>query len=101
MAALVPPAIKKPTWRQHRSKSAQSDRQKSRLRSASAGTARRVRLIPCCGISPQVIKEAKRIKDWPALEAAVDAKIAEQVQFIAWWDDKVQRPGGNRPRRML
>lgn len=31
------------------------------------------------------IKEAKRIKDWGALEKAIDVKIDEQRQFIAWW----------------
>jgi hypothetical protein len=39
------------------------------------------------------IKEAKKIKDWPALEEAVDAKIAEQFNFIAWWDAKVREAG--------
>lgn len=38
------------------------------------------------------IEEAKRIKDWPKLEEAVDAKIAEQRKFIAWWEGVV---GGN------
>jgi hypothetical protein len=42
------------------------------------------------------IKEAKRIKDWAALETAVDAKIAEQVQFDRWWYGTVERPGGDR-----
>jgi ParB family chromosome partitioning protein len=31
------------------------------------------------------IEEAKRIKDWPSLETAVDAKIEEQRKFMAWW----------------
>jgi phage N-6-adenine-methyltransferase len=31
------------------------------------------------------IEEAKRIKDWPRLEAAVDEKIDEQRKFVAWW----------------
>lgn len=41
------------------------------------------------------IEEAQRIQDWPALEKAVDAKIAEQIKFIAWWDanvDPAERP---------
>jgi len=46
------------------------------------------------------IKEAKRIKDWPALEAAIDAKIEEQQKFVAWWKghvtDKGGRPSKNR-----
>jgi hypothetical protein len=28
----------------------------------------------------------RKLKDWPALEAAVDAKIAEQTSFVTWWD---------------
>ena len=31
------------------------------------------------------IEEAKRIKDWPKLEEAVDTKIEEQHKFVAWW----------------
>lgn len=30
------------------------------------------------------IDHARRIRDWPKLEEAVDAKIAEQQRFIAW-----------------
>jgi phage N-6-adenine-methyltransferase len=48
------------------------------------------------------IEEAKRLKDWPALEAAIDAKIAEQHQFVAWWKvsvpDKGGRPAQTSPR---
>lgn len=43
------------------------------------------------------IEEARRIKDWPALEAAVDAKIIEQVKFVAWWDANVTDRGGGNP----
>jgi phage N-6-adenine-methyltransferase len=42
------------------------------------------------------IKEARRIKDWPKLEEAVDLKIEEQRRFVAWWGATVQRPGGDR-----
>lgn len=35
------------------------------------------------------IEEAKRIKDWPKLEEAVDLKIKEQVQFVGWWKTDV------------
>jgi hypothetical protein len=38
------------------------------------------------------IDEAKRIKDWPQLEEAVDHKIAEQLKFVAWWTMNVRRP---------
>jgi phage N-6-adenine-methyltransferase len=42
------------------------------------------------------IKEARRIKDWPTLEQAIDAKIAEQKKFVAWWKASViDRGGGN------
>lgn len=43
-----------------------------------------------------VINYAQTIKDWPLLEQAVDAKIEEQEQFIQWWEQCVQKPGGNR-----
>lgn len=51
------------------------------------------------------IEEAKRIKDWPALEKAVDAKIIEQVKFVAWWDSNVRGKGEHKaktpgPRRL-
>jgi hypothetical protein len=42
------------------------------------------------------IKEAKRIRNWEALEQAVDAKIEEQRKFIVWWDAQVQKAGGDR-----
>jgi phage N-6-adenine-methyltransferase len=47
------------------------------------------------------IKEARRIKDWPKLEAAVDFKIEEQRKFYAWWQGAVRgagQPEKNRPR---
>jgi hypothetical protein len=31
------------------------------------------------------IKEAKRIRDWPALEKAVDLKIEELRKLVSWW----------------
>jgi phage N-6-adenine-methyltransferase len=40
----------------------------------------------------------RRLKDWPKLEDAVDAKIAEQAAFVANWDTTVRaahRPGTN------
>lgn len=50
------------------------------------------------------IEHAKRIKDWPALEDAVDQKIAEQKMFLAWWQGNVARAGQpkkNSPRTRL
>jgi len=32
-----------------------------------------------------VIARAKRTLDWPLLERAVDQKIADQTEFVAWW----------------
>jgi phage N-6-adenine-methyltransferase len=43
------------------------------------------------------IEEAKRIKDWPALEQAVDIKIAESHKFVAWWETTVTDKGGGNP----
>lgn len=39
------------------------------------------------------IEEAKRIKDWPTLERAVDEKIEEQQKFVAWWGGAVRNKG--------
>jgi phage N-6-adenine-methyltransferase len=39
------------------------------------------------------IEEAKRIKDWPALDRAVEEKIEEQLKFRAWWDANVRDAG--------
>lgn len=36
-----------------------------------------------------IIAYAKRIKDWPLLEQAIDAKIEEQIEFVRWWDERV------------
>jgi hypothetical protein len=48
-----------------------------------------------------VILVAKRVKDWPSLEMAVDQKIKDQKEFLGWWHEKVtplHRPGrrGNK-----
>lgn len=43
------------------------------------------------------IDEAKLIKNWPALEEAVDVKIDEQRKFVAWWRATVSvGHGGDR-----
>ncbi len=36
---------------------------------------------------------AKRTKDWPTLEIAVDQKIADQAEFVRWWNEKVRSQG--------
>ena len=38
-----------------------------------------------------MITLAGKIHDWPLLERAIDAKIAEQAQFVAWYDSSVPR----------
>lgn len=45
-----------------------------------------------------VIDYAKRIKDWPSLETAIDRKMEDQTEFVRWWDETVgvrQSPGGS------
>lgn len=39
------------------------------------------------------IEEAKRIKDWPALEAAIDLKLEQLALFVAWWERSVRDKG--------
>ncbi len=39
------------------------------------------------------IEEAKRIKDWPVLEKAVDGKIEEQGKFIVWRNGNIRGVG--------
>jgi hypothetical protein len=36
-----------------------------------------------------VIEYAKRVKDWPLLEQAVDQKIEDQREFVRWWRETV------------
>lgn len=36
-----------------------------------------------------VISYAKRVKDWPLLEKAIEKKLEDQVAFVAWWDQNV------------
>src|SRR5882672_10333365 len=45
-----------------------------------------------------LIEHAKRMKDWPSLETAVDQQIAEQQSFVAWWDASVRDAG--RPAKI-
>lgn len=44
-----------------------------------------------------LIASAKQLKQWPALEKAVDEKIKEQERFVKWWDASVQE-GGRPPK---
>ena len=44
-----------------------------------------------------VIEYAKKVKDWPALESAVEQKIADQIEFVRWWRETVSvNHGGPR-----
>jgi ParB family chromosome partitioning protein len=45
-----------------------------------------------------VIAYARRVKDWPLLEQAVDQKIEDQREFVAWWRATVT-PGTGGDRR--
>jgi hypothetical protein len=40
-----------------------------------------------------VIDYAKRVRDWPTLEGAIDKKLEDQAEFVRWWDQKVQPRG--------
>lgn len=43
-----------------------------------------------------VIEYAQKVKDWPLLEQAVDAKIEEQQAIVAWWHANVTTGHGGR-----
>lgn len=45
------------------------------------------------------IEHAKRIKDWPALEKAIDAKIDEQRKFIGWRKAHIRSDGRPWPKK--
>lgn len=43
-----------------------------------------------------VVEYATRVKDWPLLQQAVEQKVEEQAEFVAWWQQTVspgQSPG--------
>lgn len=44
-----------------------------------------------------LIAYAKKVKDWPLLEEAVEVKIQNQREFVKWWDDNVR--ANARPRK--
>ena len=43
-----------------------------------------------------MIDYAKKVKDWPMLEAAVDRKMEDQTEFVRWWDENVRPAGQGR-----
>jgi phage N-6-adenine-methyltransferase len=46
-----------------------------------------------------MIAFATKLKDWPLLEQAVDAKIEDQKEFVRWWDEHVSvGHGGDRSK---
>lgn len=40
-----------------------------------------------------IIAFAARVKDWPSLEIAIDAKIENQIEFVRWWSQTVKSAG--------
>ncbi len=36
-----------------------------------------------------VIDYAKKVKDWPSLETAVEKKMEDQTEFVRWWGEMV------------
>lgn len=46
--------------------------------------------------SDAIIEYARKVKDWDLLERAVDAKVDEQSEFVAWWDANVGIRQDNR-----
>ena len=43
-----------------------------------------------------VIDYAKKMRDWPTLETAIDAKMEDQTEFVRWWGEIVLP--ANRPK---
>lgn len=41
-----------------------------------------------------VIDYAKKVKDWPTLEAAIEQKMKDQAEFVEWWNKDVRKKGG-------
>lgn len=49
-----------------------------------------------------VIDFAKKVKDWPLLERAVDKKLEDQEEFVRWWREKVTvRHGAGRGNKNI
>jgi hypothetical protein len=46
-----------------------------------------------------LIAYAKKVKDWPLLAEAIDAKLALQGEFVTWWEKNVRGPGKVNSRR--
>ena len=48
-----------------------------------------------CPVHCDTATIARQLKDWPTLENAVEAKIEDQREFVRWWKETVERPGGD------
>ena len=44
-----------------------------------------------------IIDYAKKVRDWPMLGAAINQKMADQAEFIRWWEENVRDRG--RPKK--
>lgn len=44
-------------------------------------------------MADSIIAVAAKAKDWPLLHEAVDIKIEDQREFVAWWDEHVRSAG--------
>ena len=44
-----------------------------------------------------VIEYAKKVKDWPMLEAAVAEQMEDQAKLVRWWGENVRSDG--RPKK--
>ena len=40
-----------------------------------------------------IIDYAKKVRDWPMLEAAIEQKMKDQTEFIQWWKENVRDRG--------
>ena len=43
-----------------------------------------------------VIDYAKKVRDWPTLETAVEQKMEDQAEFVGWWKENVRPAGQGR-----
>ena len=40
-----------------------------------------------------IIDYAKKVRDWPMLEAAIEQKMKDQTEFVQWWKENVRDRG--------
>ena len=47
-----------------------------------------------------VVRYAQRVLAWPMLERAIEQKLDDQAEFVAWWDASVgDKPGPGRGKK--